>query len=132
MCAKEYVRGILLNSVCQKDGFYIFSAQPTEDPAMEMSFCEFPFLFFFIPRHMIVAGFYGFTLDVPVSVHPSVVNSFVHILFPNDNLSEHQWIFTKLVCALILWRSGLGLVKGKFRQILTEICPRHTHIFVSG
>ena len=28
---------------------------------------------------------------------------------------------SNLVCALILWRSGLGLLMGKFRQILTEI-----------
>ena len=26
-----------------------------------------------------------------------------------------------LVCALILWRSGLGLLMGKFCQILTEL-----------
>ena len=28
--------------------------------------------FLVIPRHTIVAGYYGFTLDVRVSVHPSV------------------------------------------------------------
>ena len=44
----------------------------------------------FIPCHTIVAGYYGFTLDV----HFSVLD---------DNLSKHQSIFTKnLVCALIL------------------------------
>ena len=26
-----------------------------------------------------------------------------------------------LVCALILWRSGLGLLMGKFCQVLTEL-----------
>ena len=26
-----------------------------------------------------------------------------------------------LVCALILWRSGLGLLMGKFRQFLTDL-----------
>ena len=31
----------------------------------------------FIPRHMIVAGYYGFMLDIRVSVHPSVVPSSV-------------------------------------------------------
>ena len=38
-------------------------------------------------------------------------------LFLDDNLSKCQWIFTKLhtfVCALILWRSGSGLLMGKF------------------
>ena len=28
-------------------------------------------------------------------------------------------------CALLLRRSGLGLLKGKFRQFLTVICPPH-------
>ena len=37
-----------------------------------------------------------------------------------------------LVCALILWRSDLGLLMGKFRQIFTVICSRHAHIFISG
>ena len=112
---------------------------------------------------------------VSLSVCPSVRFS-----FPDDNLSKHQWIFTKLgicidivkiwfgiangqissifdgvicprhthifhfqmitwlningfspnlVCALILWRSGLGLLMGKFRQILTELSPQDTPIF---
>ena len=52
--------------------------------------------------------------------------------FPDDNLSKHQWIFTKLGMALILWISGLGLLMGKFHQILMVICPRYAHIFVSG
>ena len=34
-----------------------------------------------------------------------------------------------LVCALILWRSGLGLLMGKFRQILTELSARDTPMF---
>ena len=34
-----------------------------------------------------------------------------------------------LVCALILWRSGLGLLLGKFRQFLTELSARNTPIF---
>ena len=33
----------------------------------------------------------------------------------------------------VLWRSGLGLLMGKFRQIFTElICLRNAHIFISG
>ena len=31
-----------------------------------------------------------------------------------------------LVCALILWRSGLGLLMGKFLQILIELSARDT------
>ena len=51
----------------------------------------------FYTRHYIVAGYYGFMLDVRVSVRPSV-NGFS----------------PSLVCALILCRSGLGLLMGKF------------------
>ena len=36
---------------------------------------------------------------------------------------------TSLVCVLILWRSGLGLLMGKFRQILTELSARDMPIF---
>ena len=35
------------------------------------------FFYFFIPRHTIVAGYYGFTLDVRVSVRPSIRPYFV-------------------------------------------------------
>ena len=34
-----------------------------------------------------------------------------------------------LVCGLILWRSGMRLLMGKFRQILTELSPQDTPIF---
>ena len=37
-----------------------------------------------------------------------------------------------LVFALILWRSVLGLLIGKFRQFLTVICLGHVCIFISG
>ena len=49
--------------------------------------------------------------------------------FPDDNLSKHQWIFTNLACALILWRSGLGLLMANFRQVLTELSARDKPIF---
>ena len=38
--------------------------------------------------------------------------------------------FHQTVCALILWRSGLGMLMGKFCQILTELSARDGHIFV--
>ena len=65
-----------------------------------------------------VAGYYGFTLDVRVSVHPSIVRPsdfhFLMITWVNiDGFSPN------LVCALILRRSGLGLLMGKFCQILS-------------
>ena len=50
---------------------------------------------FIIPHHTIVAGYYGFTLDIRVSVrlsvvHLSVVRPSIHFSFPDDNLSKHQ------------------------------------------
>ena len=68
---------------------------------------------------MIVAGYCGFTLDFHVSVHLSIRPSF-RISFP-DNLSKHNGFSPNLVCALILWKSGLGLLMGKFCQVLTEL-----------
>ena len=43
--------------------------------------------------------------------------------FPDDNFSKYQWIFTNLVCVLILWRSGLGLLMGKFHPIFDSYLP---------
>ena len=34
-------------------------------------------------------------MDVRVSVRPSVVRPSICISFPDDNLSKHEWIFTK-------------------------------------
>ena len=59
--------------------------------------------------------------SVYLSIHPSVVRQSVHISFLDDNLSKHQWISQNLVCALILLRSGFGLLIGKFHQILTKL-----------
>ena len=78
----------------------------------------------FIPRHTIVAGYYGFTLVVRVSIRPSICRTSVHpsifrfwmITWVNIN-----GFSPNLVCALMLWRSGLGLLIGKFRQIFTEL-----------
>ena len=83
----------------------------------------------FITRHTIAVGYYGFTLDVRVclSVRPSVSHTSVRPFF----VSMITWANIKgflpnLVCALILWRSGLGLLMGKFRQIFTELSARDT------
>ena len=81
------------------------------------------FCVFFIPRHTIVAGYYGFTFDVRVSNRPSFF-CFRMITWVNINRFS-----PKLVCALILWISGLGLLMGKFRQTFTELSARDTPIF---
>ena len=50
----------------------------------------------------------------------------------------HFWTITlvnvnglspNLACALILWRSALGLLIGKFLQLLTELSARNTSVF---
>ena len=54
-----------------------------------------------------------------MSVHLSYVGPSI-VLFPDDNLSGFS---PNMVCALILWRYGLGLLIGIFCQFLTVICP---------
>ena len=72
-----------------------------------------------------VLWFHVGRLCVCLSVRPSVSFSFL-----DDNLSKHQMDFHQtLVCALMLWRSGLGLLMGKFRQIFTELSARDMPIF---
>ena len=44
--------------------------------------------------------------------------------FLDDYLSKYQKGFSSnFVCALILWRSGLGLLMCTFNKFLTVICP---------
>ena len=62
-------------------------------------------------------------------VRPSVRMSYVHptvFSFPDDYLSKN------LACALILSRSSLGLLIGKFREFFTFTCPRQVRIFICG
>ena len=73
------------------------------------------FLPFLYPPHN-STGYYDFVLVVRVYVCLFVFSS------PDDNLNKYQWISTKLIIALILWRSSLGLLIGKFCQFLTVIC----------
>ena len=72
-----------------------------------------------------MAGYFGITLVVYMSVRPFVFS------FWADNSSKCKWIFTKFgVCIqLILWRSGLRLLMGKFCQFLTELSAQDTSIF---
>ena len=83
-----------------------------------------PVSFIFIPRHTIVAEYYGFTLDTRVSIHPSV-----RFLFPDDNWVNINGFSQNLVYALMLWISGLGLLMGKFCQIFMDLSARDTPIF---
>ena len=93
---------------------------------------ELTFLFFFIPHHKIVSGYYDFTLDVRVSVRQSVVRASFRILFPDDNLSKHQWIFTKLSMCIDIVEVWFGNANGQISSNFDgAICPRHAHIFIS-
>ena len=66
------------------------------------------------------------------SVRPFVPPSF-HFLFPDDNLSKHRWIFTKLGMWIDIVEIWLGMANGQISStIYGVICPRHAHIFVSG
>ena len=49
-----------------------------------------------------------------LSVHPSVV----HFSFPDDNLSKHQWIFTKLGMCIDIVKIWFGIAYG---QILSKL-----------
>ena len=50
--------------------------------------------------------------------------------FPDDNLSKHQWIFTKLGMCIDIVEIWFGIANGqislKFDRV---ICPRHAHVF---
>ena len=53
--------------------------------------------------------------------------------FPDDNLSKHQWIFTKLGMCIDIVEIWFGIANGQISSIFDGvICPRHAHIFVSG
>ena len=61
------------------------------------------------------------------SVCPSVRFSFL------DNLSKHQWIFTKLGMCIDIVEIWFGIANGQISLIFDRVtCPRHAHIFVSG
>ena len=83
-------------------------------------------LLFYTPPHN-SGGVLWFHVGHP-SVCPSVIRPsvfrFLMITWVNIN-----GFSPNLVCALVLWRSGLGLLIGKFRQFLTELSAQDTPIF---
>ena len=96
-----------------------------------------------------MAGYYGFMLVVhefgPLSVRMSLsvtlviresVRPFVHpsirFSFPDDNLSKHQWIFTKLGLCIDIVEIWFGIANGQISSIFDGVvCLRHAHILVS-
>ena len=71
-----------------------------------------------------MAGYYGFTLDVRVSARPSSVR----FSFPDDNLSKHQWIFTKLGMCIDIVDIWFGIANGQISSIFTELSALDTPI----
>ena len=82
-------------------------------------------IFLFIPHHTIVAGYYGFTLDVHVSVRPSVSHTSVHPFFIlDDNLSKHKRIVTKLGMCIDIVEIWFGIANGQISSKSDRvICP---------
>ena len=64
---------------------------------------------------------------------PSVVRPSVRFSFPDDNLSKHQWIFTKLGMCINILEIWFGIANGQISSIIDGVTwPRHAHIFISG
>ena len=80
----------------------------------------------------VCGGYYGFTLVVRESVRLSIRPS-LRFSFPDDNLSKHQWIFTKLGMCIHIVEIWFGIANGQISSIFDGvICLRHAHILVSG
>ena len=66
-------------------------------------------------------------------VRLSVVRPSVRFSFPDDNLSKHQWFFTKLGMSIGTVEIWFGIANGQISSNFDGvICPRYAHIFVFG
>ena len=70
-------------------------------PSIHSSICHTPLAF--KPRHTIAVGYYGFTV-----VHLTYIHLYFHLWTRRVNINGFS---PNMVCALILCRSGLGLLK---------------------
>ena len=76
-----------------------------------------------------MAGYYGFTLGIHVSVRPSSICLSVRFSFPDDNLRKHQWVFTKLGMCIDIVDIWFGIANGQISSNFTELSPRDMPIF---
>ena len=54
-------------------------------------------------------------------------------LFPDDNWSKYQWIFTKLGLCIDIVEIWFGIATGQISSISDRvICPQHIRIFFAG
>ena len=60
-----------------------------------------------------MAGYNGFTLDVHVSDRQSIIRHSVRFSLQDDNLSKHQWIFTKLGMCIDVVEIRFGIANGQ-------------------
>ena len=51
------------------------------------------------------------------SIRPSVIHLAVRFLFPDDNLSKRQWIFTKLGMCIDIVEIWFGIANGQISSI---------------
>ena len=63
-----------------------------------------------------------------MSVRHSVARPSVRFSFPVDNLSKHQWTFTKLGMCIDTVEIWFGIANGQICQIFTELSARDTPI----
>ena len=52
-----------------------------------------------------------------LSVRPSVDRPSVCLSFPDDNLSKHQWIFTKLGMCIDIVKIWFGIANGQILRV---------------
>ena len=77
---------------------------------------------------MIVAGYYGFTLDddsggvLRFQVGRPCV-CLMNFSFPDDNLSKHQWIFIKLGMCIDIVEIWLGIANGQISSNFDSYLP---------
>ena len=62
-------------------------------------------------------------MSVRSSVHPSFVRPSVRFSFPDDNLSKHQWIFTKLGMCIDIVEIWFGIANGQMSSVLRSYLP---------
>ena len=62
----------------------------------------------------------------------SSVSASVRFSFPEDNLSKHQWIFTKLGMCIDIVEIWFGIANGQISSIFDKLSARDAHMFVSG
>ena len=70
---------------------------------------------------------------VCLSIRPLYVRRSGRFSFPDDNLSKHQSIFTKLGMCIDILDIWFGMANGQISSnFYGVICPRQANIFVSG